>query len=231
LSSSRPLVLRVALLASASVLSLGVVAGCVQSPVANPAPLALTDAESTSQAYTPDNVPVVVPSLGSAPDVLTPSGDETTPMTAPMDPGGVPAMQAPAATKAAGTAAPTQAATQAAAQPQATEAATTQAPTVAPTVAPTTAQATAAKTTTAGTQALVGPGAVELRCTAASQGRTKAVLKWANPGFNASVTVNGQTTVLTNTKATSLTAYAPETKSGHGICTGSVGDSPAANSY
>lgn len=216
----RPLVLRVALFAGVSMVLLGVIAGCVQAPVANPGPLVLTDADVTSQAYTPDVVPVVVPSFGSAPDVSTPSGDEAMPPTTSADQGVVPTIGLPAATKAGGTAAPGQAATRAAtAQPQAPQAATTAAP------------ATAAKTTTAATQALVGPGAVELRCTEASHGRTKAVLSWDNPGFTASLTVNGKTTSLTNTKATSLTAYADEKKSGHGICTGRVGDSPAANSY
>jgi hypothetical protein len=138
-------------------------------------------------------------------------------------------MQVPAATKAGGTAAPGQPATQTAkAQAPATQAATAAAPA---TSAPTTAQATAPATTTAPVQTLVGPGLVELRCTHASDGRTKAVLKWDNPGFNASVTVNGKTTYATSTKATSLTAYATETTSGHGICTGRVGDSSAANSY
>ena len=220
----RPLVLRVALFAGASMVLLGVVAGCVQAPVANPGPLMLTDADVTSQAYTPDVVPVVVPSFGSAPDVSTPSGDEAMPPTTSADQGVVPPIGLPAATKAGGTDAPGQAATRAAtAQPQATQAATT--------AAPTSAQATAAQTTTAATQAFVGPGAVELRCTEASHDRTKAVLKWVNPGFTASVTVNGKTTYLTNTKATSLTVYEEETTSGHGICTSRVGDSPAANSY
>jgi hypothetical protein len=184
----------------------------------------LTDAELTSQAYIPDTVPVVVPQWGSNPDVSTPSGDDTA--AASPDPGGVPAPQIPAATKAAGTAAPGQVGTGAAQTP--TPATTTAAQA---TAAPTTSQATAATTTTPAPKALVGPGAVELRCTAASQGRTKAVLKWGNAGFNASVTVNGRTTYSTNTKATSLTAYAEETTSGHGICTGRVGDSPAANLY
>lgn len=227
LPSRRRLLLRVALLASASMALLGVVAGCVQAPVAKPAPLLLTG-QSTSQAYTPDTVPVAVPPLGSAPDVSTPSGDDTTPAATSADPGAVPTTQVPPPTKAAGTAPPEPAARQTAqAQAPAAAPATTAAPA---TSAPTTAQA-APKTTTAATQALVGPGAVQLTCTAASKGRTKAVLTWDNPGFTASVTVNGKTTYLTNTKGTSLTAYAAETGSGHGICTGSVGDSPAANSY
>jgi hypothetical protein len=223
----RPLVLRVALLASASMVLLGVVAGCVQAPVANPGPLALRDADSTSQAYLPDSVPVGVPALGSAPDVSTPSGAEDAPgATTPADPGAAPTTAGPATTKAAGTA-PGQASTKAATtQPQAPQAATTAAPV---TAAPTT-EATVAKTPTA-VVSIAGPGAVSLICTAASQGRTKAVLKWANSGFNASVTVNGRTTYLTNTKETSLTAYSLETTSGHGICTGRVGDNPAANSY
>jgi hypothetical protein len=70
-----------------------------------------------------------------------------------------------------------------------------------------------------------------MKCTHASDGKSKAVLKWSNSGFSASVTVNGKTTYSTSTKATSLTAYASETTSGHGICTGRVGDTPAANSY
>ncbi len=208
---------------------LGVVAGCVQSPVANPAPYALTDG-STSQAYTPDTVPMGVPALGSAPDVSTPSGDDSTAVAMSDDPQAVPTMEVPAAAKAAGTAAPGQAATQAAAaQPQATQPATTAAPVTAD---PATTALTATKTTTAAlAPALAGPGQLELKCTHVTEGRTKAVLKWTNPGFNASVTVNGKTTYLSNTSSTSLTAFATETTANHGICTGRVGDSTAANSY
>ena len=208
---------------------LGVVAGCVQAPVANPGPLLLTGADSTSQAYTPDTVPVVVPALGGAPDVSTPSGDGAT-ADAAVAAGEVPQMQAPLPTKAGVTAGPTSAATQApAAQAQPTQGATTAAPAV---VAPTTAQATVAKTTTAAvTQALVGPGTLELKCTHTSDGRSKAVLKWDNSGFTGSITVNGKTTYITSTKLTSMTAYGTELTSNHGICTARIGDSTIANSY
>lgn len=224
LRSRRSLKLRVALLAGANVVLLGIVAGCVQAPVANPAPLLLTDAVATSQAYTPDTVPVAVPPLSSNPDVSTPSGDDTTSAVTSADPGAVPTLQVPAATKAVGTTAPGRAATQTAqAQVPATQVPITQ--------AATTAQTTAGRTTTAPVQAPAGPGRVELRCTHASDGRSKALLKWDNPGFTASVTVNGRTTYATSTSAISLTAYAPEAISDHGICTGRVGDSTAANSY
>ena len=223
--SRRELVRRVALFAGASAVLLGVVAGCVQSPVANPAPLLLTGGLPTSQAYTPDTVPVVVPPLGSAPDVSTPSGDDPTTDATSADPGAAPAMKVPAATKAAGTAAPERAATKTAEA----QAPATQATTAAP-VSPTTATATAGTTSVAAQQP-IGPGQVELKCTHASDGRSKAVLRWTNSGFQASVTVNGRTTYATSTKVTSLTAYASETTSGHGLCTGRVGDSSAANSY
>ena len=78
--------------------------------------------------------------------------------------------------------------------------------------------------------ASVGPGRVVLTCTS-STGKTKAVLKWDNPGFTASVVVNGKTFTLAGTKGTSLTAFANEVTDGHGICTGRVGDIPAASSY
>jgi hypothetical protein len=192
--------------------------------------MVLTDADATGGAYTPDVVPLVVPSLGGAPDMSS-TGDE--PTADPTDLGVEPTMSPPTTSKV-GTGAPaaqaTQAATQAAppAQPQATQAVTTTAPTTAaPTVAPT----SATKTTTSGTQAMAGPGHVELTCTASSTGKTKAILRWDNPGYNASLIVNGKTFTLANTKGTSLTAYSTETTQHHGICTGRVGDVPAANSY
>ncbi len=71
---------------------------------------------------------------------------------------------------------------------------------------------------------------MSITCTRSS-GRTKAVLRWQNQGFIATVVVNGKTFTQTYTKTTSYTVTTSETVAGHGTCIGTVEGKTATDSY
>lgn len=181
-------------------------AGCV-------AP-AVTNADATPAiAYTPDSGVTVAPFPGPEAPV-----DESS-APAPTDPTVSPATttaEDPATTTTrAATSAP-RTTTKATTAKATTKAATTTAPPPAP------------ATTTAKPS---GPGTVTLQCFAGGGGVSRVILKWTNPGFNSSVTVNGHTYPLLNTASTGLGSSAPETTPGHGSCSGTVGGVSKSGSY
>lgn len=184
-----------------------VLTGCV-------APAA-TNADATpAAAYTPDTAVTVAPFPGPEAPVEQPSAPITTdPATAATttpaeDPGNT-------ATRAATTAPKT----------------TTKAATTTRTATTTKAATTAAPPPPATTAKPSGPGTVTIQCFAGGGGVSRVILKWTNPGFNASVTVNGHTYPLINTASTGLGSSAPETTPGHGSCSGTVGGVSRSGSY
>lgn len=179
-------------------------AGCV-------AP-AVTNAEATPVAYTPDTTVTVAPFPGPEAPVEQPSASVTTD---------------PAATTTSPAEDPTATATRTApsAPKTTTKAATTKAPT---TKAPTTAAPPPPPATTAKPS---GPGTVVLKCFAQAGGYTRVSLTWSNPGFAASVTANGKTFSDPASGSTGLGASVKETTPGHGSCSGTVGGVPKYGSY
>jgi len=173
--------------------------------------------------YTPDGT-TVAPFPGPAAPVDTPTAAVATDPAAP----------APASTEAPGAGPTTQSVATAAPRTTAAKAPTTTRPTtVAPPPPPatTTRPSTVAPPPPATTAKPASPGTVSLQCFAAGSGVTRVILTWTNPGFGASVTVNGHTYPLLNTASTGLGSSAPESPTGHGSCSGTVGGITKTGSY
>lgn len=225
--AARVLGARGAIAAAATLMLIGVLASCVQAPASQNAIGVPQSVAPKGSGYKPDVVPTDLPDEPVAsedPQTVTAEEPLELPVTAPA------ATPASGPTSAKTTAAPA-AASKTAAGTTNQVAETTQAPAPAATTTaakPATTTAPVAPQTT--TAALVGPGLVTMSCSRSS-GRTKAVLKWQNAGFTATIVVNGKSYTQTSTKATSYTVSASELISGHGTCAGTVEGKTATDSY
>ena len=89
-----------------------------------------------------------------------------------------------------------------------------------------------AKPTGPGTSASqTGPGTLAFKCFPQGEGLTRVSMTWTNPGFAATVTVNGVSYSAGPSWSTGLGFSAKETTPGHGTCSGRVGGESRSGSY